>query len=53
VCWSRPYPAPPRGIAVAARFDSYPNPDVPYLFHCHVLDHEVLGTMGQFQVVAD
>ncbi len=40
-----------REVVIAARFDSYANPDVPYMFHCHVLDHEALGMMGQFQVV--
>ena len=38
-------------IVVAARFDTYANPDVPYMFHCHVLDHEDTGMMGQFRVV--
>ena len=38
-------------VVIAARFDSYTNPDTPYMFHCHVLDHEHLGMMGQFRVV--
>ena len=40
-------------VVVAARFDSYTNPETPYMFHCHVLDHEDLGMMGQFQVIDD
>lgn len=40
-----------REVVVAARFDSYTSPDVPYMFHCHILDHEDLGMMGQFRVV--
>ena len=40
-----------RQVVIAARFDSYTNPDTPYMFHCHVLDHEDLGMMGQFRVV--
>jgi FtsP/CotA-like multicopper oxidase with cupredoxin domain len=40
-----------REVVIAARFDSYTNPDVPYMFHCHILDHEDLGMMGQFRVV--
>ncbi len=40
-----------REVVIAARFDSYTNPDTPYMFHCHLLDHEDLGMMGQFQVV--
>jgi suppressor of ftsI len=42
-----------REVVIAARFDSYTNPDVPYMFHCHVLDHEALGMMGQFQVLRE
>ncbi|MGH1506297.1 MAG: multicopper oxidase family protein [Acidimicrobiales bacterium] len=38
-------------IVIAARFDTYANPDVPYMFHCHILDHEDTGMMGQFVVV--
>ena len=38
-------------IVIAARFDSYTNPEIPYMYHCHVLDHEEAGMMGQFQVV--
>jgi bilirubin oxidase len=40
-----------REVVIAARFDSYANPDTPYMFHCHILDHEDLGMMGQFRVV--
>ena len=42
-----------REVVIAARFDSYANPDIPYMFHCHILDHEDLGMMGQFKVVED
>ncbi len=38
-------------VVVAARFNTYANPDVPYMFHCHILDHEDTGMMGQFRVV--
>lgn len=38
-------------VVIAARFDSYANPDTPYMFHCHILDHEDTGMMGQFQVI--
>jgi FtsP/CotA-like multicopper oxidase with cupredoxin domain len=40
-----------REVVVAARFDSYTNPNIPYMFHCHILDHEETGMMGQFQVL--
>ena len=29
----------------------YADPHVPYMFHCHVLEHEDRGMMGQFVVV--
>ena len=40
-----------REVVVVARFDSYATEDIPYMFHCHVLDHEDLGMMGQFLVI--
>ena len=40
-----------REVVIAMRFDSYTNPDIPYMFHCHILDHEKTGMMGQFQVI--
>ena len=38
-------------VVIVARFDSYTNPHIPYMFHCHILDHEEEGMMGQFQVL--
>jgi bilirubin oxidase len=26
---------------------------MPYMFHCHILEHEDMGMMGQFVVVDD
>ena len=40
-----------REVVVAARFHSYSAEDTPYMFHCHILDHEDLGMMGQFIIV--
>lgn len=40
-----------REVVIAARFDTYVAEDTPYMFHCHILDHEDLGMMGQFLVV--
>ncbi|MCW4355016.1 multicopper oxidase domain-containing protein [Hoyosella sp. YIM 151337] len=34
------------------RFGRHTNPDVPYMYHCHLLRHEDEGMMGQFVVVA-
>ncbi|MEM7143254.1 MAG: multicopper oxidase domain-containing protein, partial [Actinomycetota bacterium] len=42
-----------REVVVAAKFNTYTNPDVPYMFHCHILPHEERGMMGQFQVLGD
>ena len=42
---------PEREVVIAARFNTYVAEDVPYMFHCHILDHEDLGMMGQFIVV--
>ena len=58
--------APPRGLAgwkdtvyvppgsqyrLIMRFDDYADPRTPYMFHCHLLQHEDDGMMGQFVVV--
>lgn len=34
------------------RFTEHTDPDVPYMYHCHLLWHEDEGMMGQFVVVA-
>jgi len=38
-------------VRVIARFDRYPDPVHPYMYHCHILEHEDHGMMGQFVVV--
>ncbi|GHB61456.1 multicopper oxidase [Streptomyces viridiviolaceus] len=38
-------------VKLAMRFDGQPDPDTPYMYHCHLLYHEDLGMMGQFVVV--
>ena len=40
-----------REVVILARFDSYTAEDIPYMFHCQILDHEDLGMMGQFLVI--
>ncbi|GAA2128437.1 multicopper oxidase family protein [Streptomyces synnematoformans] len=40
-----------REVKIALRFDGPPDPDVPYMYHCHLLSHEDGGMMGQFVVV--
>ena len=42
---------PNREVVIAARFNTYAAEDTPYMFHCHILDHEDLGMMGQFVIV--
>ncbi|VAW16513.1 Multicopper oxidase [hydrothermal vent metagenome] len=34
------------------QFADYTDPDSPYMYHCHNLEHEDAGMMGQFTVVA-
>lgn len=36
---------------IAMRFDHAAPPSNPYMFHCHILEHEDGGMMGQFAVV--
>ena len=40
-----------REVVIAARFHTYAAEETPYMFHCHILDHEDLGMMGQFLIV--
>ena len=38
-------------VRIIAEFKDYTDPDVPYMYHCHILQHEDRGMMGQFVVV--
>ncbi|MEK5641556.1 copper oxidase [Paenibacillus rhizosphaerae] len=38
-------------VRLAVDFGSYPDPDTPYMYHCHLLYHEDSGMMGQFVIV--
>jgi suppressor of ftsI len=40
-------------VRLILRFQDYSDPGVPYMFHCHILEHEDRGMMGQFVVVDD
>jgi FtsP/CotA-like multicopper oxidase with cupredoxin domain len=42
---------PGREVELLLRFADYSDPDMPYMFHCHLLLHEDQGMMGQFVVV--
>ena len=35
---------------ILVRFDYDAAPDAPYMYHCHILEHEDCGMMGQFTV---
>ena len=39
-------------VRLLLKFTDYSDPDSPYMFHCHILEHEDEGMMGQFTVVA-
>ncbi len=38
-------------VRFIAKFDDFADPDNPYMYHCHILEHEDAGMMGQFVVV--
>ena len=42
------YVPPDRTVTLLVRFPDYADPDSPYMFHCHMLQHEDRGMMGQF-----
>ena len=46
------YVPPHETVRIVVRFTDYANPSLPYMFHCHLLQHEDRGMMGQFVVVA-
>ena len=39
-------------VRIITQFEHYADADSPYMFHCHILEHEDAGMMGQFVVVA-
>lgn len=34
-------------------FSGFVDPNAPFMYHCHILDHEDKGMMGQFVIVED
>jgi FtsP/CotA-like multicopper oxidase with cupredoxin domain len=38
-------------VRLLVRFEGTPDTERPYLFHCHILEHEDMGMMGQFFLV--
>jgi FtsP/CotA-like multicopper oxidase with cupredoxin domain len=41
---------PGETVRLRTRFTDYTSPTEPYMFHCHLLEHEDRGMMGQFVV---
>jgi FtsP/CotA-like multicopper oxidase with cupredoxin domain len=44
------YLSPRKTYRLIMSFEDYADPDVPYMYHCHLLLHEDEGMMGQFTV---
>lgn len=44
------YIPPNERVRFLVRFGEYADPEVPYMFHCHILQHQDRGMMGQFLV---
>lgn len=42
---------PGETVPLLLRFTDYADAEMPYMFHCHILQHEDQGMMGQFVVV--
>jgi len=40
-------------LRLIMRFEDFADSESPYMYHCHILEHEDLGMMGQFLVVED
>ena len=43
--------APGQLVRLLLPFDGTADPDFPYMFHCHILEHEDHGMMGRFFLV--
>jgi FtsP/CotA-like multicopper oxidase with cupredoxin domain len=43
--------APRETVALRLTFTDFADPVLPYMYHCHILEHEDAGMMGQFTVV--
>jgi FtsP/CotA-like multicopper oxidase with cupredoxin domain len=42
---------PRETVRFISHFNDFSDPVNPYMFHCHILEHEEAGMMGQFVVV--
>ena len=41
---------PGQTVRFIMRFENFSDPDTAYMYHCHILEHEDNGMMGQFTV---
>ena len=41
---------PDERVEIISRFEDYADTESPYMYHCHILEHEDAGMMGQFLV---
>ncbi len=39
-------------VKLILRYEDFSDPDMPYMYHCHILSHEDTGMMGQFLVTS-
>lgn len=42
---------PGEKVELRMAFTDFADPEIPYMFHCHILEHEDAGMMGQFTVI--
>jgi FtsP/CotA-like multicopper oxidase with cupredoxin domain len=42
---------PGQSVRLLLKFEGTADADFPYMFHCHILEHEDGGMMGQFYIV--
>lgn len=50
--WHDTIMVPPLGtVSLLVEFGYYPDPTLAYMYHCHMLNHEDHGMMGQFVIV--
>jgi blue copper oxidase len=45
------YVPPGESVRFITSFGDHADPETPYMFHCHILEHEDRGMMGQFVTV--
>ncbi len=45
------YIPPFQTVRLLVPFGGYADPHHPYMYHCHMLEHEDAGMMGQFVVI--